>query len=167
MRNIASVVAVARLCACAGYSSGTNLTGGVQTGGQSDGGLGGADGGDGGIDGGPDAGCAPLTLNAVGAIDNCPGGTVPFSGGVATVTVAAPDAGNACAVNILLNTGSTPCNGVATGGTLDAFSGACQGTGMNCTSPSLPGLLTCTNGTGGCTITICSGPVADGGVCGP
>lgn len=166
MRPLASALAVAMLCACAGYTSGTNQTGGVPTGGQSDSGTGGADGGDGGIDAGPDAGCAPLTLNTVGAIDNCPGGTVPFPGGVATVTVAAPDAGNACAVNILLNTGSSPCNGVATRGTLDAFSGVCQGTGMACSSPSLPGLLTCTNGTGGCTITICAGS-ADGGVCAP
>ena len=165
MRNLASAVAVAVLCACAGYSSGSPVTGGVPTGGQSDSGSQ-SDAGDAGIDGGLDAGCAPLTLNTVGAIDNCPGGTVPFPGGVATVTVAAPDAGNACAVNILLNTGSSPCTGVATRGTLDAFSGACQGTGMTCTSPSLPGLLTCTNGAGGCTITICPGSV-DGGVCAP
>jgi hypothetical protein len=163
MRNLASAVAAAALCACAGYTNGTSQTGFVPpTSGQSDGGGGGADGGDGGIDAGPDAGCAPLTLNTVGAIDNCPGGAVPVNG-VATVSVAAPDAGNACVVNILLNTGSNPCNGTASHGTLDAFTGACQGTGLSCTSAALPGTLTCS---GGCTITICPGAL-DGGVCGP
>lgn len=162
MRNLASAIVLAVICACAGYTSGTTVTGGVSGGGGTlDGGDGGIDGGDGGIDAGPDAGCAPLTLNTVGAIDNCPGGAIGIPAS-ATVTVAAPDAGNsACAVTIQINTGSNPCTGFASHGALDAFDGGCQGTGLSCTSPSLPGTLTCS---GGCTITICPGAL-DGGVC--
>ncbi|HEY6910584.1 MAG TPA: hypothetical protein VI356_14500 [Myxococcales bacterium] len=164
MRNLSFAFALAVLCACAGYSSGTSVTGGVQGGGGSfdGGGDGGIDGGDGGIDAGPDAGCAPLTLSGVGAIDTCPGGTIAQLA-TATVTVAAPDAGSACAVSIQINTASTPCSGLASSGALDAFNGTCQGTGLACTSPSLPGTLTCS---GGCTITICRGAL-DGGACAP
>lgn len=158
MRSLASAVALAVICACAGYTSGPVVPGSPPPGGGgTDGGGGGIDGGDGGIDGGSDAGCAPLTLNTVGAIDGCLGG--PPVNGTATVSVAAADAGNACAVDIQLTTGSGPCSGVASHGTLDAFDGRCLGTGLTCTSPSLPGTLTCT---GGCTIRIC-----DAGVCGP
>lgn len=162
MRNLSSAIALAVICACAGYSSGPVVTGKPPPGGGGglDGG-GGIDGGDGGIDGGPDAGCAPLALN-VGAIDNCPGGAIAQLA-TASVNVAAPDAGSACAVTIQLNTVSTPCTGFAGGGTLDAFDGGCQGTGLTCTSPSLPGTLTCS---GGCTITICPGAL-DGGACAP
>jgi len=164
MRNLAPAVAVAMLCACAGYTSGSTQTGGIPTGGGTIDGGGDAGIGDAGIDGGPDAGCQALTLSSVGAIDNCPGGTVAQFP-TATVTVAGPDAGaSACTVTIQLNSGSTPCNGVASHGTLDAFTGVCQGTGLACSSPSLPGQLTCTNGSGGCTITICPGAVV-GGVC--
>jgi hypothetical protein len=157
MRNLASAVALAMLCACAGYTSGPNQTPTTPIlGGQADGGVI-ADAGDAGIDGGPDAGCAPLTLNTVAAIDGCLGG--PAVTGTADVNVAAADAGNACAVTISLTTGSGPCSGVASSGALDAFDGGCLGTGLTCTSPSLPGTLTCT---GGCTIRIC-----DAGVCSP
>ncbi len=157
MRNLASSVALALLCACAGYTSGPNQTPTTPIlGGQADGGAI-ADAGDAGIDGGLDAGCAALTLNTVGAIDGCLGG--PAVTGTATVSIAAPDAGNACAVDIQLTTGSGPCTGVASSGSLDAFDGGCAGTGLTCTSPSLPGTLTCT---GGCTIRIC-----DAGVCSP
>ncbi|HET9753767.1 MAG TPA: hypothetical protein VFP52_12425 [Myxococcales bacterium] len=161
MRNLASAVALAVLCACAGYSSGSPVTGGIPTGGQSDSGSQ-SDAGDAGIDAGPDAGCAPLTLNTVGAIDTCPSGTLPVTA-TATVSVAAPDAGNACVVSINLTTGSSPCSGTASHGTLDAFTGSCLGTGLSCTSAALPGTLTCA---GGCTITICPGGL-DGGVCAP
>jgi len=168
MRNLATAVAVAMLCACAGYTSGPTQTGGIPTGGGTLDGGGDAGLGDAGIDGGPDAGCAPLTLNSVAAIDNCPGGGVALTGTTAIVNVAAPDAGNnACTVTIQINSGSNPCNGVASHGALDAFSGICQGTGLACSSPSLPGMLTCTNGASGCTITICAGTTVDGGACGP
>ena len=167
MRNLAPAVAVAMLCACAGYSFGPTQTGGIPTGGGTIDAGGDAGIGDAGIDGGPDAGCLGRTLTSVAAIDNCPSGGVALTGTVATVDIAAPDAGNACSVTIQINSGSNPCTGVATHGTLNAFSGVCQGTGLNCSSPSLPGMLTCTNGASGCTITICPGTTVDGGVCGP
>src|SRR5512140_1733207 len=130
MRNLSSAIALAIICACAGYTSGTVVPAGTQgSGGSLDGG--GIDGGDGGIDGGCDAGCVPLT-RTVGAIDNCPGGAIAQLA-TATVNVAAPDAGSACAVTIQLNTVSTPCTGFAGSGTLDAFDGGCQGTGLTCT----------------------------------
>jgi hypothetical protein len=167
MRNLASAIALVMLCACAGYTSGPVVVGGTPTGGGTLDGGGDAGVGDAGIDGGPDAGCVPLTLNSA-AIDNCPSGGVALTGTTAIVNVTPPDAGNgACAVTIQINSGSNPCIGVASHGANDAFSGVCQGTGLNCTSPSVPGLLTCTNGTGGCTITICPGTTVDGGVCGP
>jgi hypothetical protein len=159
MRNLAFAIALAVLCACAGYSSGTTITGGTSGGGGVLDGGGVADGGDGGVDGGLDAGCVPFT-RTVGAIDNCPTGSLA---GTADVNIAAADAGNACAVTMTLSTSSGACTGVASHGTLDAFDGGCLGTGVTCTSPSLPGTLTCT---GGCTITICPGPL-DGGACAP
>jgi hypothetical protein len=160
MRNLAFAIALAVICACAGYSSGTTFTGGVPgSGGSLDaGGI--PDGGDGGVDGGFDAGCEPRTLH-VGAIDNCPSGTL-F--GTADVNVVAADAGNsACTVTMTLSTSSGACTGFASHGALDAFDGGCLGTGLTCASPSLPGTLTCS---GGCTITICPGLV-DGGACAP
>jgi len=65
-------------------------------------------------------------------------------------------------VSITLNTASTPCTGVASNGTLDAFDGGCAGIGYTCTSPSLPGTLTCTYpGLNPCTTRICdAGPAA-------
>jgi hypothetical protein len=158
MRNLAFAIALAVICACAGYSSGTTFTGGVPGGGGTLDAGGIPDGGDGGVDAGFDAGCAPLTLNTVAVIDTCPGGAIAQNG-TATLSVAAPDAGGPCAVDITLSTGSAACTGVASHGALDAFDGGCLGTGLACSSASLPGTLTCT---GGCTIRIC-----DAGVCSP
>jgi hypothetical protein len=164
MRSLASAIALVMLCACAGYTSGPVVVGGTPTGGGTldGGGDAGVGAGDGGVDGGPDAGCAPLALNTVGIIDNCLGG-VPQNG-TGSLNVSAPDVSSACAVTISLTTGSGPCTGFASHGALDAFDGGCQGTGLVCTSPSLPGTLTCS---GGCTITVCAGATVDGGVCGP
>ena len=156
MRHLAAGLALVSLCACAGsYSSGgTDLLppdsgGGAGTdGGSTDAGS------DGGVDGGPDAGCVQRTLN-VGAIDNCQGD----AGTTASVYVSDPAQG--CTVSITINTASTPCTGVASHGTLDAFDGGCAGSYV-CTSPSLPGTLTCNNGFNTCYIRIC-----DAGVCGP
>ena len=160
MRNLAATFALALLCACAGYTNGS------QTGGGPDGNIGldldagdggGPDAGDGGPDAGPDAGCVPLSLN-VAAIDNCAFLTPTTT--TASVSVTAADQG--CAVNIGLATASGPCTGTASRGSVDYFSGTCTGLGLPCIAPSLPGTLTCTTSTGTCTIRIC-----DAGVCSP
>jgi hypothetical protein len=159
MRPLAAALALVCLCACAGSytNGGTDLIppdggGSPSVDGGSDGGDGGSDGG---VDGGPDAGCVQRSLN-VGAIDNCVGAAN------ATASVFVSDPAQGCSVSITINTASTPCAGVASHGTLDAFDGGCAGTGYSCTSPSLPGTLTCTTSLGFCTIRIC-----DAGVCGP
>ncbi len=104
----------------------------------------------------PDAGCVQRSLTGVGAIDTC------VNAPSATASVYVSDPAQGCSVSITINTASTPCTGVASHGTLDAFDGGCTGIGYTCTSPSLPGTLTCTNGFNTCTIRIC-----DAGVCGP
>ncbi|HEY4885589.1 MAG TPA: hypothetical protein VII08_18325 [Myxococcales bacterium] len=157
MRHLAAALALVSLCACAGsYSNGgTDLLppdsggGALTDGGPPDGGS------DGGVDGGPDAGCVQRSLNGVGAIDNCAGAPN------ATASVFVSDPAQGCTVSITLDTATTPCTGVASRGTLDAFDGGCTG-GYVCTSPSLPGTLTCNNGFNTCTVRIC-----DAGVCGP
>jgi hypothetical protein len=145
------------LCsACSGYSNGNLQTGGIPTtGDQTDGGDAGSDGGDGGADAGPDAGCVAVVGMTVAAIDSCVSGSGQAA--QATVYVAAPDAGNACATSITLTSATGACGGAASQGSLNAFNGVCAA--MACSSPSLPGTITCT---GGCTIRIC-----DAGVCGP
>ena len=159
MRHLAAALALVSLCACAGsYTNGASDLNPPDSGGSSlvDGGSDGGDAGsDGGVDGGPDAGCVQRSLN-VGAIDNCQ------SGASTTASVYVSDPAQGCSVSISLGTASTPCTGVASHGTLDAFDGGCTGIGYTCTSPSLPGTLTCTNGFNTCTIRIC-----DAGVCGP
>jgi hypothetical protein len=158
-RQLLAAFAIASLCACAGSTVGDTDLLGPDSGGGSlvDGGDAGTDGGPDAGDAGPDAGCAQLTMNGVAAIDNCAGA----ANAVASVSVSAPASG--CAVSITLNTATTPCSGVASHGTLDAFDGGCAGNGYSCTSPSLPGTLTCTYpGLSPCTIRIC-----DAGTCGP
>src|SRR5882672_6398588 len=91
----------------------------------------------GGTDGGPDAGCVQRTLN-VGAIDGCQ------ADASTTASVYVSDPAQGCTVSISLATASDPCFGVASRGTLDAFDGGCAGGALSCTSPSLPGILTCT-----------------------
>jgi len=163
-RNLLAVLVLASLCACYGSTRGDTDLLGPDSGGGVIPGDGGADGGDGGpdagADAGPDAGCVQLSLNGVGAIDNCLG----VSNAVASVSVSDPSHG--CSVSIVLNTANGPCTGVASHGTLDAFDGGCAG-GLgypySCTSPSLPGTLTCTSpGYSPCTIKIC-----DAGTCSP
>jgi len=157
MRHLAAALALVSLCACAGsYSNGgTDLLppdgggGSLTDGGSTDAGS------DGGVDGGPDAGCVQRTLN-VGAIDGCQ------ADASTTASVYVSDPAQGCTVSISLATASDPCVGVASRGTLDAFDGGCAGGALSCTSPSLPGILTCTNSLGFCTIRIC-----DAGVCGP
>jgi hypothetical protein len=160
MRPLAAAFALASLCACAGSFS----SGGDQLNPPDGGGVGlvdagpGTDGGsDGGGDGGPDAGCVQRSLSGLGAIDNC------VSAPNATASVFVSDPAQGCTVSITLDTASTPCTGVASRGTLDAFAGGCAGIpGYTCSSNSLPGTVTCTNGSATCTIRIC-----DAGVCGP
>jgi hypothetical protein len=157
MRHLAAALALVFLCACAGsYSNGgTDLLppdgggGSLTDGGSTDAGS------DGGVDGGPDAGCVQASLNSVGALDYCLGPQNAH----ASVSVSAPPG---CAVSITLDSASGPCTGIASHGTLNAFDGGCTGVGYSCTSDSLPGTLTCTNGIAGCFIRIC-----DAGVCGP
>jgi hypothetical protein len=159
MRHLAAALALVSLCACAGsYTNGASDLNPPDGGGSplDDGGSDAGDAGsDGGVDGGPDAGCVQRSLN-VGAIDNCQ------SGASTTASVSVSDPTQGCTVTISLNTGSTPCYGVASHGTLDAFDGGCFGGAVPCTSSSLPGTLTCTTSLGFCTIRIC-----DAGVCGP
>jgi len=162
MRHLAAAVALVSLCACAGsYSNGGSDLLGPDGGGSPlvDGGSDGGDGGsDGGVDGGPDAGCVPLALNGLAAVDSCPG--PQSASAIASISVGGPAQG--CAVSITLTSG-TACSGVATRGTLDAFDGGCSGIpGYSCTSPSLPGTLNCSYGPATCTIRIC-----DAGVCAP
>ncbi len=149
------ILALVLCCACTGYSNGNPQTGGIPTtGDQTDGGGGGSDGGDAGPDGGADAGCVAVVGMTVAAIDSCHSGSAQAA--QAAVSIAAPDAGNACVTSITLTSGSA-CGGTASHGSLNAFDGACSA--LSCSSPSLPGTITCT---GGCTIVIC-----DAGVCGP
>jgi len=159
MRHLAAALALVSLCACAGsYTNGGSDLLPPDGGGSPlvDGGSDGGDGGsDGGVDGGPDAGCVQATLNSVGALDYCLGPQNAH----ASVSVSAPPG---CAVSITLDSASGPCTGVASHGTLNAFDGGCAGVGYSCSSNSLPGTLTCTNGIAACTIRIC-----DAGVCGP
>jgi hypothetical protein len=157
MRPLLAALALVSLLACApGTSTGHNPLGDVDANGIGGSVNGGDGGGDGGVDGdaGADAGCVPLTLNSAGAVDSCQGGA---QAGTASVSVA--DAGNGCAAIITLTTGMT-CNGTASGGTNDAFSGTCNA--MPCISGSLPGTILCATGGTPCTIRIC-----DAGVCAP
>jgi hypothetical protein len=162
MRTLATALALALLCACAGTSTGHNPLGDVDANGiggtttdGGDAGDAGDAGVDAGVDAGPDAGCVARSLSGLAVVDNCLG-----SGQTGTATLAVADAGNGCTVGITLTTASSPCNGVASGGTNDGFSGTCSS--MPCISASLPGTLLCSTGGAACTIRIC-----DAGVCGP
>src|ERR1700682_4654038 len=141
MKHLASALALASLYACAGNTHGATDLLPPDSGGLALVDAGSTDGGpDGGVDAGPDAGCVPLTLSGLAAVDGC----LTRPGRVAatpTVNVAGPPG---CGVSISLTSG-TSCTGVASRGTLDAFDGGCViGPGYSCTSPSLPGTLTCT-----------------------
>jgi hypothetical protein len=159
--RFAVALALASLCACAGsYTGGSTPLNPIDGGGQGvtvdGGGDAGTDGGvDGGADAGPDAGCEPLSLNGVGAIDSC--APSPQTG---TASVSVGDAGQGCPVSITLTTPSMlSCSGVASGGTVDAFSGNCGA--MQCASMSLPGTIFCSGSNGLCQIQICD----DAGTC--
>jgi len=157
----AAALLLAGFAACSGdYGNGTYRPpdgGGISIGGgTTDGGDGGQDGGDGGLDagdGGPDAGfdagCAPLTLNGVLAIDGCPNGV-----GVTTSATGTVNTTN-CTIDISIPTAIGPCVGAVSGGTANAFDGGCQGGFYACTAPSLPGTLTCVHGSTICAIKIC------------
>ena len=149
----ASALALAGLLACAGGyphevfnppDSGLPI-------GSSDAGDAGPDAGhdggtDAGTDAGSDAGCTALTLNGVPAVDGCFGNApTTATGTVNTVN---------CSIDISLGTSTGPCRGVVAGPS-DAFDGGCQGGFYTCTSPSLPGTLTCVYGTTICAIKIC------------
>ncbi|OLC20534.1 MAG: hypothetical protein AUH38_00050 [Deltaproteobacteria bacterium 13_1_40CM_68_24] len=158
-RSSAAAFALASLCACAGsYTNGSTAINPIDGGGQgisTGGGDAGADGGvDGGADAGPDAGCVALLLDGVGVVDSC----VSVSPQSGSATGFVEDAGHRCAVSITLTTSPSPCSGVASGGSANAFSGYCGS--MPCTSSSLPGTLTCNNSGAPCTIEIC-----DAGTC--
>jgi len=163
-RSSAAAFALASLCACAGsYTNGSTPINPIDGGGQGistdGGGDAGADGGvDGGVDAGPDAGCEPLSLNGLAVLDACAGSAQTPQAGLADISV--NDAGHGCAVNIQLNTTSTPCIGVASGGSADSFTGNCAA--MPCASTSLPGTLFCTSSGALCQIQICA---ADAGTC--
>src|SRR6266478_2289524 len=117
MRHLAAALALVSLCACAGSytNGGTDLLppdgggGSLTDGGSTDAGS------DGGVDGGPDAGCVPLALNGLAAVDSCPG--PQSASAVASISVGGPAQG--CAVSITLTSNSAACTGIATRGTLD------------------------------------------------
>lgn len=149
------VAALALLCACAGYTHGEVLFsdaggppigGGPSDAGSSDAGDAGSS--DAGSSDAGDAGCAALTLNA-DVIDGCSSGLT----GTASVNVTPS---NSCSVTISGTTTYSSCNGRASGGTANAFTGTCGS--YPCTSTSLPGNLTCTvPGGTSCTVSICDG----------
>jgi len=153
MRPALAAVALALLCACAGYAPGEHYVsdgneipiGGNTTDGGHDAGP-----SDAGPDAGPsDAGCTALSLPTAGVIDGCLGGT-----GTASVNVN----GTTCAVSITMTTSTGSCTGAASG-VQDAFAGTCLSYG--CNSTSLPGNVICTvPGGTSCTINIC-----DAGTC--
>jgi hypothetical protein len=156
MRHLTAAFAVASLCACSGaFTNGDtdlNPPDGGGNGGVTDGGN--DAGTDAGVDAGPDAGCVAINLTGLAAVDSCP----PPQSQPATANVTVNDPANGCGVTIALTTTNGPCGGVASHGTKDAFDGGCQGLpNYSCTSPSLPGTLTCVNGTTTCNIKICSG----------
>jgi hypothetical protein len=156
MRTLAPAFALALLCACSGYTSGDSSGGGGGVGnadsGQPDGGDGGADAGDAGSDAGTDGGCVALTLNGVGAIDGCHASASTSATG--TVNLAN------CTIDIVIPTFLGPCSGTVSGPS-DAFDGGCAGGSFTCTSPSLPGDMTCTAaGPIICVVRIC-----DAGTC--
>ena len=158
-KSSAAALALASLCACAGsYTSGSTPINPIDGGGSGGSADGGSDAGgvDGGADAGPDAGCVPVSLNGLHAVDNCLGAQAA----IASLSIADPTHG--CTVNITLDNGDGPCTGVASGGTNNAFDGGCVGIGYYCTAPSLPGMLLCTQGLNTCTIQICA---ADAGTC--
>ena len=158
-KSSAAALALASLCACAGsYTSGSTPINPIDGGGSGGSADGGSDAGgvDGGADAGPDAGCVPVSLNGLHAVDNCVGAQAT----IASLSIADPTHG--CTVNITLDNGDGPCTGVASGGTNNAFDGGCVGIGYSCTAPSLPGMLLCTQGLNTCTIQICA---ADAGTC--
>jgi len=158
-KSSAAALALASLCACAGsYTSGSTPINPIDGGGSGGSADGGSDAGgvDGGADAGPDAGCVPVSLNGLHAVDNCLGAQAT----IASLSIADPTHG--CTVNITLDNGDGPCTGVASGGTNNAFDGGCAGIGYSCTAPSLPGMLLCTQGLDTCTIQICA---ADAGTC--
>jgi len=158
-KSSAAALALASLCACAGsYTSGSTPINPIDGGGSGGSADGGSDAGgvDGGADAGPDAGCVPVSLNGLHAVDNCLGAQAT----IASLSIADPTHG--CTVNITLDNGDGPCTGVASGGTNNAFDGGCAGIGYSCTAPSLPGMLLCTQGLNTCTIQICA---ANAGTC--
>ena len=160
IRTLFTAFALASVCACAGPTEGDSNLLGPDAGGGSiadGGGDGGSDaGGDAGADAGPDAGCVAQSLSGLATADNCPGGGSAF----AEISVAAPPG---CGVTISFTSNNSPCLGAASGGTRNAFDGGCAGlAGYSCTSPSLPGTLTCVYNAASCTIRIC-----DGGTCAP
>ena len=158
MRPAAAAAALlfAGLVACSGYPSGTYRPGdgGPPIGGGTtdagDGGPdGGFDGGDAGPDAGFDAGCAPLSLTGFPAFNACPGPSGSPTSATGTVNT------TNCTIDITIAGVTGPCSGVVSGGTANAFDGGCQSGFYTCTSPSLPGTLTCLYGSNICTIKIC------------
>jgi hypothetical protein len=147
-----AATALAIVCACGAYTPGppTANDGGPPIGG----GLG--DGGDAGPrdggDAGPvsDAGCTLRALNTTSVIDNC------LSQGLITGSLSV----NPTNCSASLTAGTLLCNGTAHGAQ-DAFNGACNAGYAPCTSPSLPGIITCTTGpSSSCQIVVCDAGAA-------
>jgi hypothetical protein len=149
MRHLTTAVALAFLAACAGsYTNGADGVNGPDSGGGGltlDGGDAGdagdaGDGGDAGTDAGFDGGCVHQSFNGT-AVDTC------FSTQPLPVTVIE----SAC--QVAMDWGQSNCTGVLSG-PQNAFDGGCAG--LPCTSPSIPGTITCQTAGGTCTIQICN-----------
>jgi hypothetical protein len=151
---IVALAAVAIVGACYGSSNefSAGHTGGPVGSGNPVVPDGGPDAGDGGAgDGGADAGdaglaCTQPTITNWVAIDSCPGGS-----GASVAAFVSID--GACGADITFSDTNAPCTGVAVGAS-NAFDGGCGGF-AHCTSPSLPGNITCTGLATPCVIRIC------------
>jgi hypothetical protein len=164
--SLVLAVVVSAVYACSGgFTSGANGpfdpggTGGIANG-TGDGGFDAGDGGDGG-DGGfttGDAGngtCNGLP-NGMRIVDGC-------SGSVVSTPLTVSQTG--CFATFSFAGTSTPCSGQLIGAN-DGFDGGCSGLPLNnCTSVTVPGTITCSDGAGGtCQLKVC-GADAGAGTC--
>jgi len=156
LRSSLVLAVVLAAYACSGsFTSGANgpfdpgQNGGTTTTTTGDGGADAGDGGDGGVFTSGDAGngtCNGLP-SGMSIIDGCGNSAVPTA---LTVTQ------TGCAANFVFAGASTPCTGQLTGPN-DAFDGGCAGLPLtNCTSTSLPGVITCIkSGATTCQLHVC------------
>ena len=153
MRAVLAASVLALLCACASSDGKLSIVSDANGFGlDSDGGNGdsGTDGGDAGLDAGFDGGCIHGSFNGTAFDFGCFGPAQPMTATVFEGTQ------SFCSASIIFGNGSR-CDGVFSG-PANAFDGGCTNPPLtSCTSPSIPGVITCS---GGCQVRIC-----DGGTC--